>query len=234
MKKRGIGHVEMIISFILFISAIVFVVLFFKPQNSTTYFLESSLKSVSLSFEDVVSVEMEKYSVIVKNNEVGNAVEILGIAGDMNARVLDSNGNVLDSEKDNNIIYFLNPKKEKVVYVNFCEEFDNSKLPSGIIKQKHDSSSYLLGSSMNVLVLSEKKIKEMRDLYESDYNGFKEKIGVLDNADFGFSLVFLNGSRIEAQKEIYSGANVFSSMERKEMLNTAGDSVYVDLITRIW
>src|SRR3989338_1276701 len=65
MKKRGIGHVEVVLASVLFISAMVFILSFVDIENDTNAG-EAALASVSNLFQKETQTEVVSYSVLIK------------------------------------------------------------------------------------------------------------------------------------------------------------------------
>ncbi|MBU0466598.1 MAG: hypothetical protein KJ718_05445 [Nanoarchaeota archaeon] len=234
--KRGLGHVEVILSFVLFIVAVGFALYFFNPAGGDRL-VESSLTYAFREISQNTSVGVETFSVVINNSEIPTStnmivLEFSGIEG--KTRVETYDGDVLESLHEDEFIYVSSGDWNSIafVFVMFGEEFEETDGLSGT----HDANYYEVGSSNLKEVISEKRFLVLNQTYYKDYLTLKgeEQFNLPDMANFGFSLVFDENDFIIAEKEIPAGLEVFSETERVEVLRDNGNIIFADLIVKVW
>jgi hypothetical protein len=240
MKKRGIGHIEIILAFILFITAVGFGLYFFSTSNTSriadttlTYAFREIEKNTSTSVE-VFLVSMNRSNIFGSPSEV--AFNFSGVPG--NTSVQRYNGRILNSSRGGiggELVYVSssNWMGEDILYVMFGEEFKEDGVPTNSV---HNSTYYRIGSSEIKNLLSEKRFRALNESYYLDYRGLKGQgnFNLPDRADFGFSLVFDDGYSIVAESNIPEGFEIFSETKRWEVLREDGSIMFANLIVRVW
>lgn len=232
MEKRGFGHIEFIIAFLLFISAVIFALYFFKPVGNSKIVL-SSLSYVNNEIRKNVSVDIITYAVKIKKDksEVENIAVEVDNPGDMRVRVENYSGVLIPSRKETlngrNIIKFEN--NANFVLIKLSEDFDNDLFNGDATLNKEN---YELASVSMKNVLSEKRILEINKSYYKDYLGTKNELN-LGNVDFGFNVIF-SDREIRAENNIPKGLEVFGNVEREEVLRSNGKLEFVDIGVKVW
>lgn len=234
MQKRGISHVEVIISFVLFVTAIGFGLYFFNTGDSTR--LVDSVMAYSFrEIEQNTTSQVEIFSVKINKNLVSSGAIGMNFDGvDGNVRAQNYDGDSLNSFRAGNLVYVASQSwaNNDFIYVIFSDEFENGASLSG----ESNPALYEIGSSEVKKVISEKKFIELKKAYDLDYTGLKDQdnFNIPKRADFGFSIVFDDGRKISAEKEIPSGFDVFSENKRVEVLREDGSIVFADLVVKVW
>jgi len=244
MNKRGAKHIEVILSFIIFIGFCMAVIYYFNPfsiplEHNTI--LEKVYKQIS----ENSSVTLEKYSVVVdKKTEHGggyssaNMVNInLGKQIEPHAvsSVFDSDGNELESDiTDFNsgsvIVNFNNPEKD-VIFVYIGQELSPNSFPSNKRNppKPEEERTYIIASLYTMNVLSIKRINALAEEYETSYNSLREYFGIPEGSDFGFSIEGINTERDSSK-----GIDVFSKKEDVQVIEMNGSISYEELGVKEW
>lgn len=183
-NKKGISHVEMILSFVIFIGFLIFIFAIFRPYSfgkKETY-LESSVRSV-LDYTNtkvlVLSINasgindpcfyfnygldygLDKVIVKDRNNNFVQATADIG-----NRKVYINGGN--------NFYYvFSNP--------NFTEDRFNTN-ECGV------SNSIIIGLIRTYEMSSFIKLKELENRYFNEYDNLKKELEIPSSSDFAFSV----------------------------------------------
>jgi hypothetical protein len=239
MEKRGIGHIEVILSFILFIGAIGFAVYYFVPEGAR-YGSISEERALEVIIQNVSS-ELISYSVYV-NGGVGGMGAKLGISipsvevpNNFNAIVTNLSGaNKMEIAKTSGgVCVQRNPANwpsRDFLYIKLSEDFISS---SNLDCNDYNPVYYQIVSRDSEKIASEKRLLRLNQSYYLNYDKLKENIGIKSNNDFAFSFAFTNGQKIEAQKEIPSGLDVYSVNKKIKIIRNNGIE-YGDLTVRIW
>ena len=230
MRKKGAGNVEFILAFILFISFTATALYFINPIRDTKI-LQDSRDFVARAIIRNVSVQLDSYSVVITapKSETALKVYIPGVAENENARVTDYYAIVIYSEKAGEDVCIQRQNNENFSIIYFSEDIDGATAASC-----SGSSEYQIASSITERVLSEKRIVQLKDAYNSDYDLLRKSLGVPSGTDFSFSFEFPGGQPIKAEKNAVIRGEVFSGTNAEEVLSMEGDLKFGDLTVRIW
>lgn len=237
---KGISHIEVMLSFLIFIGFIIFALYFFNPVK-TSRLVESSMSYVFNDIEKYSSIELESYSVSLENlGSFGNVIFIgWGTPLDnVGVRVENYLGEEIPSKKNGGRIHF---EKTKVSYgagtggfvkISLSEDIEPY---SGSVSDGEDfSGNYEIASSNTVKLISEKKIKILENEYSANYPLLKEKFNLPGRVEFGFSLSIDEAVIVETENKIPENAEIFSDNKKVEVLKGTGEVVFADLAVKIW
>ena len=230
MEKRGVSHVEFILSFLLFIGFLLSILLFFDPFDNNDI-LDVSLNEVSDSIIKQVSKEIIIYSVVVDQAVTEPIIEftIPNINSGYKVRVEDYNGNVLPSSFDGTEVV-VDREGNSFLKVKFSDAFDpSSPAPSG------SSTTVVTIASSNIKNIStESGFNDLKDQYVQDYHTLKTDLGLPPGINFAFEVKFDDGTGIIASNSIPSGVDVFVDRDRIEIIRGDGKSEFADLSVKVW
>ena len=227
MEKKGLGHVEVIASFVLFLTGMGFVLYYFMPLISYNSDNDMNvMDNVIKMTESKVSV----YSVIVNG---GNSNDIISIRINEsgNFAVFDDSG-ILQSQRVGEVIYVKGSwTDKKKISITFSEDLPDSSSEIGIVKENDEL--YKLGAVQNLNLISEKKVNEMNVSYYENYNYIAEKLelGKMNN----FNLIFdVSGRKVNMKKEIPYGLEIESSEKNVLVLTEYGKMEYGKIEVDEW
>ena len=229
MEKRGVSHVEFILSFLLFIGFLLSILLFFDPFDNNDI-LDVSLNEVSDSIIKQVSKEIIIYSVVDQAvTEPIIEFTIPNINSGYKVRVEDYNGNVLPSSFDGTEVV-VDREGNSFLKVKFSDAFDpSSPAPSG------SSTTVVTIASSNIKNIStESGFNDLKDQYVQDYHTLKTDLGLPPGINFAFEVKFDDGTGIIASNSIPSGVDVFVDRDRIEIIRGDGKSEFADLSVKVW
>ena len=209
MKNKKGSHVEIVLSFVLFVGSIFFVYFLVQPsisKNDKTLEIDSLKEKI----KDFLKEDLTLASVKIKitpptcaklNNffgsgEINERLIAVGKSGNLNAM---KNGNNLVIETGgNNFINIYSSKEFNAKNGNIagCQNLNKDQDYSfGLIKtEEHFFESRLLN-------LSEK--------YSSNYSGLKSELKIPDSVDFGFGFFYSDGTSFYAGNNSYD-INIYS------------------------
>ena len=239
MNKRGLNHIEMMLSFLIFIGFIIFALYFFSPFKASRL-VESSASYITSELNKNLSVSIESYSVKMDVTSIsGNGgISLTGIDSSKNVRADNGKGTKISSERNGDSIDFVksevfssNPQNAFAIF-KFSEDFSPESLsPDGAPLA---SDKYSIVSTESSSIISEKRILLLNSSYYQDYSGLKKHFNLPNRVNFGFLFKFDSGESIESQKEIQSGVEVYSNVKRVEVMRSDGSIVFADFVIRIW
>ncbi len=206
--KRGSGHIEIIISFVLFVGFVSFLFYIFNPFQNTT---ESDYTdNVFLKMEEQVITDMSSASLSIEKGfdfgtvpicfTINDPGLISGLKCSPNREILvkDKNGNLLDVEIESDSIKIevssLLNDNDKRFYTLYCsDEIVNIPLPGPCTSISQDN--YNIGIINNREYWSTKKIIEFNNTFHNNYNDLKTSI-VPEGNDFNFVIYEFGGNKI--------------------------------------
>ncbi len=187
LNVRGQTHVEVILSFIIFISAVIFIFIFLNPLANKE--------------QQLPNIDYIKRIIIENSSSNVGKLPIIFTTG----------GNCYNFDENNYNGKYIEVQNEDIrkVTVYFSNSFTSNNAP-----RKNPSCAqqvYTLGLYSEEQILDYIKITRLKQNYESDYNGFRNSKGI--NNEFSFSFKDLNGvlaSDLSVSKEIPERTNVLS------------------------
>ena len=236
MGKRGLSHIEFVISFVIFAAFIAFAFMFFSPLQSNRT-LKSSLDYAWLEVDDMTKNKLETYSVFI-NPESGTvyagqdiAIDIDGIPNDFNASVENSSGSSIPSYiDDDGAVHFTDPE-DNFVRIKYSPVFPNGTLIGGVLLRESD---YSISSSESEEIYFEKLFDDLNRSYFSNYIVLKKQFNLPNRVDWGFVAKFNETYEIVALREIPEEAEVLSKNERIQAVSKSGVKEYVDVRILVW
>jgi len=234
MQKRGIGHIEFILSFIIFIAFVTFAIFIFNPLKSTNL-SGSSLPYIADNINENASVDLTTFSVKINKNKIPLetviAVDIFEINFENKLRVESYSGKLLPSRKEGSTIYF-DFDNENFVLAKFSKDLDSY---SGFTKSAAlDGSYYEIASSRTEKIISEKRLLELNETYYENYEEIRKNFNLPGNINFAFKVTFSENDFIIAERRIPEGIDVFSNIKRVEILRKDGTASFADVEVKIW
>jgi len=191
-SKRSQSHVEMIVSFVLFVGFVVFLLLMFNPQKyiSLGY---GSIDEVQTSLMKNISVDYNYTSVILTSTTVlspSTCFKVDSIAGINGAiAVKDMNGVLTYSRNESNWIIIMAVDSQRFYGIYSSDFF--SELPTQcssmvdivFLTKPQNYSTGILTTKSAVLY---ENIEELNKSYYLDYEGLKKNLGIKN--DFSFRI----------------------------------------------
>ena len=236
--KRGFGHVEAIISFVIFIAFLVFAFVFFSPLQSGRT-LKSTSDYAWREVADATEQPLEMYSVAIINSPLIPrliAITISGTPSSWKATVEDKDGvPIIPVYTPVDGVVHFDRQANTFVRIKFAQDFaagDSSIVGTTPLSLDTD---YNISSSETKMIRFEHLFKELNVSYHSDYAGLKQQFNIPNRVQFGFSVRFADGFEIRASKAIPENAEVLSRADRVEIVRMpSGKLEYADVTVFVW
>ena len=222
-KKRGATHIEVIFSSIIFISFVLFLLVYIRPFQTDTI-TDSIILKIKDSFEKNNSVSLER--IFVKSIDVGCInlnLSGLGFSGGSHVELADSL-TTADSHFNNAVVYFNATSNNQSFYVYISEEF-----PSSGSTCSQPKKNYVTGSSESRKVLSNTSLTNFKARYDSDYENLKLDLKIPTSVDFGIS-----SESYVLEKNIPEGTNVIAKTFNYKILHSNGTLQHKEFTIKIW
>ncbi|MBS3093144.1 hypothetical protein J4456_01025 [Candidatus Pacearchaeota archaeon] len=207
MDRKGQGHVEMIISFVLFVGFLLFIFLYLNPFYESTQKISINRESDMLLKR--LSEPVGKLSVIVETSEdCYDLKEFNKIYGD----------NFIEIKE------ISNPGKP-LRYTIYYGNFFNPGMVGVISCSGKLGKAYSLGAYTQKEVIVRKKITDLKAAYEADYSSLILDIGIghftFSVRDFDGNFVnelSVSGDKISENTEVFSRDIPISVMDDKGVM----------------
>jgi len=219
--KEGSAHLEMVVSFTLFISFSVFLLYYLTPAQ-TNPLPDVILNELETTLLDYSGVELVSF--LVKPNETNClSVDVSGLGISGNSTVRNSTGAVISSQIDSGTLAIGSSNGESY-YVYVSEEFNagTQTCSSGI--------DYNLGEVRRSVVLSNSSLKELENNYSAHYDSLKSELGLTSTVEFAI----VSGTYLNASKNIPSGTEVLSKVMIGDVLYADGTIEKREITLKIW
>lgn len=235
-SKKAVGHVEVIISFVIFAGFVLFLFLLFNPFKNK--FSEGSINTVHLDLEQKLQTNLSKVS--IKINEVQDEICFsIPILEDMNCNhernfiVKNSSSNITKAVIQENIMIIQTSSRDGF-YTLYCSDELQSEsfFPSNC--RILSEGEYNLGKISLENVWSAKKLEKFNENYTINYEQLKSEI-IPQNKDFGFTISDLDGKVIfNILKPIPKSIDVRAKQFTIDLLKSNGEIKKEILNLIIW
>jgi len=236
-NRRAQAHVEMIISFVLFVGFVVFILIFLNPVNQSKI-SDAVLDATWNKVSDNLSINYNYISLILKNPPTkcfsisSSPINLLG------ALVTDSSGNLVYSQVvDSSDMKIDNSGGETVYRLYFSDYFNSytkqldncdSLLSNFALKE------YSFGLSSKKKTILYEKISELNKSYTENYKLLKKSLGVDNEFDF----IVYNESRdilfdVTSNNKI-KGTTVLSREIPITVMNNKTQQIKIIFNIRVW
>lgn len=238
-SKKGVGHIEIIVSFVIFIAFVLFILFFFRPTDNKRL-INTSIDYVFLELKRNASIDIDQYSFKINTelvsvpNEI--AISISDISQEKKVRAEDIDGNELTSKKIGSNKVIVNRDGKDFASLLFSEDF--AEEVNNLQNLEVIDGSYTPGVFFSDSLISERRLKGVIEYYNTNYIELKNDFNLPDRVNFGISLT-LKGVEddeveIKAEKPVPQGLEVFTEKRRVQILRESGEREFADIKVTIW
>ncbi len=232
MKKEGLSHVEIILSFVIFVFSIL-IALSFIPPFGDSVAAEASAYSVRHSLLNALQIQVERQTIIVHppimNKSI--AVNVLFVQG-KTIHAENESGTILAVERVQDTVRFnWNASMGRVIYL-YAGNF--SVTPGVSQNVAINEALYSRGAFLRERIISEESMRVFKENYDRTYAPFKTALNLSQSVDFSFSLIFDDGSRIDAVRQIPADSQVYSQSTRVHVQRLNGARSFATLEVKVW
>jgi len=241
--RKGAAHIEMILSFALFISFLLFIMIFINPQKKVepskalldivNYEIQknSSVDATTISFE-LNGVSEECFQINLEQ------LGIAGVIGNNKTIVRNSEDKIISSAKGSGT---MNIKSSGVLdsvmfYRIFSSEiFAETSAPACATLATPQPEDIALGQIREEKAVFFNRTLSLNSTYWNDYDALKERFDFPKKSDFGFSISNIDkGVIINALREKPKSAVVISRDETIKVLYENSTSIIAVLNIQAW
>ncbi len=230
IRKRG-SHVGVVISFVLFITFIVFMYILLSLRN-----VQETGKSSTLEYvkgEVIGKVSSQLTTISVKVSTPGSSCvtlsNFLGSEGISNRVItLDDSGNELSTGTSGQSLQVAR-NGQTFFRVYEADEFPEKNSSLGSC----ESPSYKPGLSKTEDFVFESKVKELLANYTTSYENLKKTLNIGSRDEFGFIFTYNNGTAIKTPSQNVT-VNVYASQIPVQYIKTDGAREAGSLAVLVW
>lgn len=227
-KKRGaLGHIEMMISFTLFVGFLLFIFIYFNPAKKSKlsgYDLEIVEKKI---LERIT--EEYNYTTVAITSGSGNCFSINFLNWNK-VYVEDKNKIKTEAKIEGTQLYINQAPNNNFYYIYSHSGFPESDFDSGACKQLAETD-YEIGAKRKIVAINEGKILNFNNSYRDIYEELKDELGI--NSEFG---IIIKDSFGEEIININSGGKgaVLAKERGMDYFYDNGEHEFVILNIQIW
>jgi len=258
MKKRGMNkngsHVDVIISFVIFISFVAFLYILLQPTLTLKQSKQSSAESLEKSLINNLSNGSTNNLTIISlsarvQGSLQNSIKLTGFLSNANI------GNTLTVRNSTNYLFpVYNTSSDLYIDVSsgksssylfsiyyspaFSPILGGTLNPNNNLQMGSSQNNYTIGQAQPVSSLSQNifdfNVRSLINTYNSNYDYLKSWFNVSPSNNFGFNFTYQNQTSIGTRDNVPQFAEVYS--EAFPLLYTAGNSTLQSglLTVRIW
>ena len=217
----------MILSFILFIGAVLFVLFFFRPSSSLDL-VGSSSDFVFAQVEERVETDVVRYGLQIVAPTLLVGLRLDTVPEGAGSRAVTERGLTVESGISGSLVSAQNPG------VSFMTIEVSDAFPPGILSGVGDEAAVVISSSIAERVLSEKKLLLLNGTYHAGYETLKQDLQISPGLNFRFLTIFAGGDRVEGERDVPVGVEVFVKEQRREVIRLDGRREFASLVVSIW
>ena len=236
-KNRKGSHVGVVLSFIIFITFLIFLYpLLIKPLIETNKGSQYLLDDLEANINQEVSAELTISSIEVNEGINQNCIELQNFinATEINSNIIVKNHRGLIQQGDvsgNSLIINRNDNNDVFFKVSYSNEFKvlNDITSNCKLIQEND---YKIGLIRTEKYVFETKIINLTKEYESNYESLKKRLELPARNEFDFSFIYDDKTSIGTKKEV--STSIYAEEIPVQYVNKKGDILLGDLNIRVW
>ena len=243
MNKKG-SHVGIIISFIVFVTFLIFLFLILEPSLSVNKEKDAVLSNIQTSLLDYLASDLTTLSVNINDGFVlsrGSCLQFVDITPLIETGLDGGHMFVKNSAGDNlNFDWRGSPDWHLRTENNGINRFFKIYASNGIFSQENDlngcknvqKTEYTLGNVKTERHIFEQNIINAIELYDTDYSLLKQNIGLL-SGEFGFDFVYADGT-VLSTGESTQRVSVYTKQTPVDYLDKNLNSDAGSIIIKTW
>ncbi len=205
--KKGVAHVEMIISFVIFISFITFMMIVFKPFKTASVDT-STLDATESGIADYLSANFSVSSLILNSSfsTAGNCIYAYFPLPEK-AVVKDENAGIVNANKSGGYLYLRYSSGKRFYRIYSSEELEEKNFDTAGC-YRLNSSDYTIGVTREYKKISYSNLIKLNETYNNDYSNLKKNLSLVN--DFTFVARDDSGVIFEGKKNKPQGVNIIA------------------------
>lgn len=232
ITKKGVTHVEMMLSFVIFISFITFMMIIFKPFKIVSI-NTSTLDVTESKIINYASTNLTVSSLILNSSFTSNPGNCLYAYFPLPNKVIikDENANIINASKSSEYLYLRYSSENRVYRVSSSEELEEKNFDTASC-DRLDESNYTIGVTRNYKKISYSNLAKLNEVYNNDYANLKKNLSLIN--DFTFIVRDSSGILFEGKKYKPRGINIIAKDIPIEILDKNANLNPAILNLQVW
>jgi hypothetical protein len=239
-NKKG-SHVGVMISFVIFITFIIFMYSIVQPALNVQRDKESLSASLEAGILKKISYDVTTGTVFLEDSLGTGCVKLNNINDELNIgrniAVSGDSGEVLSSYTSSSgledILVQGTGTPERILKIHYSPILDPAEIVSLICTELNEGEDYTIGVVKTQKYLFEIKMIELIGEYSTKYEDLKTELNILEGMDFGYGIILSNGTTIETNGEDPS-TNIYIQQTPIQYISLNGDILTGYIKTKIW
>jgi hypothetical protein len=198
-NKKG-SHVGVVISFVIFVTFIIFLYSLTKTSIQPEEKENSLLEYLKTELIEDASAELNTFTVSLEKSTGPSCIELNGISSKLgiNSRMIVKNQNQETTNASLNgddLRIDRIDNKDDFFKIYTSNEFPGTIAISGSCLELNEGEDYTLGLTKTEKYVFEKKVFDLMTAY-SNYENMKEYLKIPEGSEFGLGFVYENGTSV--------------------------------------
>ncbi|MBD3247201.1 hypothetical protein GF378_01115 [Candidatus Pacearchaeota archaeon] len=242
LRDKKAGHVGMILSFVIFITFLVFLYSITEPVTRVERGKQDLLQYLQTELIEEFTEDMTTSTISINESLVDSNIdcikfEVVNGAKELNAVVKTAN-KILDHERtNNNESIIINREGENFFKIYYSGEFSNTETENACSGSTHEilaeEREYNRGLVRTEEHIFETKILEMIENFESNYSEIKNTLNIAPGSEFGFAFVNSEDNEISTPEKNVS-MNVYVEQIPIQYIDSEANIKPGYLNIRVW
>lgn len=238
IKNKRASHVGFILSFVIFMTSILFLYTMIQPNFQSNMEKRNVLDFLS---EKLVDESKMEYDVLSVNSQVdGNCFNFKSIRNiaeiSSNVSVKDASDNSLNAYySGDDIIVDTSSKFVKILEASSFSPLGNFNSECSPDVLVYDSN-YTIGSVRTQESIFSSEIIELIEKHENEYTSLKNSLGIPSTSEFSINFTYQNGTSVSSGDAPLDSnqINIYSDTQSIQYINSNGVQETGTLQIRVW
>jgi len=241
MKKRG-SHVGMVLSFVIFITFLVFLYSIIEPAVKTQGDKQALLDYLKRELIQNFSAEMASVTITVEKTIPQNCIELENLVTELDiistVIVKGETENILSNQISGNNLQIdregIGDFFFKIYQAEEFEELGGGTFSScKLLKYGESKKEYTIGLTRTDEYIFETKIIRLIDEYENNYEDLKDELKIPLGSEFGFSFRYDNETIIGTEEKNVS-INIYSEEIPTQYIDGEANILPGFITVKVW
>ncbi len=248
-KNRRGSHIDVILSFIIFISFIVFFYAMIQPN-----IISKADKTAFLNYmggeliKNLTGAEINTISFQVNPSYLHSCLQLVDFTGSaeissMNLVLKNLTGTAFTAYKSGNDLYIsMNPDQNTRFFKAYYSPNFNPVGDWGLFSSEcnfllgYETSDYSINKKENYtsIYIWEDRINSLIDTYNNNYDSLKSQFNIPPKDNFGFGFIYQNQTTITTDKTAPTTANTYSGTFPVAYISANNNLEAGNLIVKVW
>ncbi|MFH1607843.1 MAG: hypothetical protein ABIA78_01795 [archaeon] len=198
MKKKG-SHVGVILSFMVFITFVIFLFIIIEPTVIIQKDKQNLLNDLEIELIQKFSADLISLTIITAEDINQPCIELEGLIGTeiegyiINSHIVVKNesGDIPENVKIEGTSLFIEREDEDNIFfkIYYSEEFDEIEQETINPCKKLKEDEYSIKSILLGKEIFESKINKTKQEYEDNYTSLKDELNIPGGSEFGFRFI---------------------------------------------